>query len=161
MIHLFVFLMIGLHSPGATNWYQLCDMLASFFESVSYTVMFYVFYGIIQVFRDRVSGDKISEKNAKAFTITKYMHWAFVGLFAALVIVDWSWLVNWRNRIVVEEIVYYRYMTYWDKIYSTRCILFWLAALEIVAWAFYVGLKASQCHSKMNLKVSENGTSYD
>ena len=94
MIHLFVYNIIGIHSSGARNWYHLCDIFSSFFEPVSYTIMFYVFYAIVHIFRDRIAGERMSEKKAKVFAITEYMHWTVVGLFAALVIVDWSWLIN-------------------------------------------------------------------
>lgn len=52
--------------------------------------MFYVFYAIVHVFRDRIAGDKMSDKKTRVFAITEYMHWTIVGLFAALVIVDWT-----------------------------------------------------------------------
>lgn len=146
---------ILLHVDNPRNWFWLCSILSSLFEPVSNVIMFYVFYTIIHFFREQISGEQMTKMKMKVFTITKYMHWGILGLFAALVIIDWGWLISWRTLLVHDEIVFLNQNILWDKIDSTRCILFWLGAWEIVGWAFYLGIMSSRDSSKVKLKVSK------
>lgn len=154
MTNAFVLNMIVLHASKAKQYYYLCSVLGGLFEPASYTIMFYVFYTVIHIFRGNVSGKHITKERMEIFSITKYMHWAIVGLFAILVIIDWSWMIVWRNSLVHDEIVFARQKEVWNKLDSARCILFWLAAWEIVGWGFYLGLMISRDPSKVKLKVS-------
>lgn len=154
MTNIFVYNIITLHTSKAKNYYLICQILSFLFEPASYCITFYVFYTIIHVFTERVFRTSMPKWKAQMLKVTKYVHWAIVGIFAGLVVVSWSWFILWRNYLVFEEIIFARKKQVWNKIDSARCILFWLAAWEVVGWGFYLGLMTSRDPSQVKFKVS-------
>lgn len=145
---MFAYCNFGLTVSRTKKWYLITSLLSALFEPTSYCVMFYVFYTIIHVFQER-----IMNMSTRSSSIIKYVHWTIVGVFAALVIIGWSWMVLYINSTVHDELILIEQSNVWWKIDSARCILFWLSAWEIVAWAFYLGLMTSRGSSKVNIKV--------
>lgn len=144
----FAYSIFRLSVTNPKNWYQITSLLSALFEQASYCIMFYVFYTIIHVYQGRI----INLSTRMSLTI-KYVHWVIVGIFAAIVIVDWSWFVLYMNSTVHDELIFVKQFDVWWKLDSTRCILFWLGAWEIVGWAFYLGLMTSRGPSMVRIKV--------
>lgn len=148
MANIFAYSNFGLTVSKAKKWYYITLLLSAVFEPTSYCIMFYVFYTIVHVFQER-----IMNMSTRISSAIKYVHWVIVGLFAALVIIGWSWMVLYINSTVHDEYIFEEQYNVWWKIDSARCILFWLSALEIIGWAFYLGLMTSRGSSKVNIKV--------
>ncbi|KAJ5973641.1 hypothetical protein N7481_010851 [Penicillium waksmanii] len=149
MANMFAYCNFGLTVSTTKKWYLITSLLSALFEQASYCIMFYVFYAIVHVFQER-----IMTMSTRVSSTIKYVHWVIVGLFAALVIIEWSWMVLYINSTVHDELIFTEQYNVWGKIDSARCILFWLSAWEIVGWAFYLGLMTSRGSSKVNIKMS-------
>ncbi|KAK5791485.1 hypothetical protein VI817_006794 [Penicillium citrinum] len=149
MVNRFVSSMLNLHAATVTLYNYITLILANIFEQVSLCLLFFVFYAVIHLFRCR-----IVKADTKTFLVTKYVHWLFVGLFFALVIVDWSWFILCENSLVHDEYAYFTQSEKWAKIDCSRCILFWLAAWEIAGWVCYLGIMASRNLCGARIKMS-------
>lgn len=148
MTNLFAYTTVRLSVEKAKQYYYICSMLTALFEPACYGTMFYVFYAILHLF-----WVPITNPSAKEFSIVKNVHWAIVGIFAALVIIDWSWAILFLNSAVHAEFIYIQQNAVWEKIDSARSILFWLASWEVLAWALYLGLMTSRKASLVKIKV--------
>lgn len=148
MANVFAYNIYGLEVSKTKEWYLITSLLSELFETLSYCIMFYVFYTVVHVVKDR-----ITNMSTKVSTTIKYVHLVVVGLFAALVIIEWSYMVLYINSVVHNEYIFIEQASVESKIDTARCILFWLAAWEIVGWTFYLGLMTSRGSSKVNIKV--------
>lgn len=145
----FAYCVVQLQLVQVKKIYLVSTLMSALLEPATYSILFYVFYTIVHLFRDRI----LLKTNTKFTLIIKYVHWTFVGVFAALVIVGWSWFVLYINSTVHDEFIFIKQSETFGKIDAARCILFWLGAWEILAWSLYLGLMASRDPSKTNIKV--------
>lgn len=148
MTNYFAYCIVELEVTEIKKYYIITSLLSPLFDMATWCTMFYVFYTIIDIFRGR-----FKSANTRVSSTVKYVHWVIVGLFAALLVVDWSWLIAETNDIVHDEFSFVRKFHIYEKIDSARCILYWLGALEVLGWAFYLGLKTSRDPSSVKIKV--------
>ncbi|KAJ5537183.1 hypothetical protein N7513_010369 [Penicillium frequentans] len=130
-----IYEILELASAVVKQYYVIDFMLAEFFSVVSSCVLFLVFYQTIHLLLDRLTD------SGKPYAPLPIIHWVLLGLVTVLSLAEFAVYVAIEYKSV-EETITYKILDSWRKLYSARCIIYFVMAFEIFVWTIFVTVKA-------------------
>ncbi|KAJ6129078.1 hypothetical protein N7512_001858 [Penicillium capsulatum] len=124
-------------ADATVTYYYLIDlMLNQFFGLLTDSLLVFVFYNLIHGLLDRLTD------SGKPYAPVKIVHWVTLGLLSILSVADWGLYVAQWVEMVNRQSNWIYLQENWTKLDGARSIILWLIALEVLAWAIFVAVKA-------------------
>lgn len=130
-----IYEILELASAVVKQYYVIDFMLQEFFSVVSSCALFLVFYQTIHLLLDRLTD------SGKPYAPLRIIHWVLLGLVTVLSLAEFAVYVAVEYKSV-EETITYKIIDSWRKLYSARCIIYFVMAFEIFVWTIFVTMKA-------------------
>lgn len=110
-------------------------MLQDFFSVIFSCVLFLAFYQTIHLLLDRLTD------SGKPYASLRIFHWVLLGLITILSLAEFAVYVAVQYK-EVETTLTFQLIDGWRKLYSARCIIYFVMAFEIFVWTIFVTVKA-------------------